>query len=388
MLIETLFWLSVGLLIYTYLGYPLILLILRMLRMFRPGGNAPAETATELPSVSFVIAAHNEQHCITEKINDTLDHDYPSDLIEVLVVSDGSTDDTEKLVRDHPSQRVKLLVQPSQRGKNEALNVGLQTAAHRIAVFTDANTTLAPGALRALVAPFRNPRVALVSGQGLYGEQIDGTSRAVSNTYAKYECLLKKLEANLGFLSAADGALYAVDTNFIQPIPHDHVHDLMHPIQVSLAGSRSDFSPEAYTIEPSSKDARAEFRRHVRIIAQGFVVLFTQLPKLLKRGRWLESWILVSHRLFRWSAWLPAVAALTTNGLLLDAGQPYPWLFGAQLVFYGMAVAGWMAEKLELRLRVAAIPYYFCVIWTAGICGFVAFLRGGRFAVWAPAESG
>jgi cellulose synthase/poly-beta-1,6-N-acetylglucosamine synthase-like glycosyltransferase len=370
---------SGALLVYTYLGYPLLL---HVIARPRRGGRQDGSAA---PSVSVIVAAFNEERCIRAKIDNILAQAYPAHRVDVVVVSDRSTDGTDELVRTHPDPRVRLLVQRERGGKNLALNRGVHEARGDVVVFTDADAMLAPHALATLVAPFGDAAVGLVSGQGLYGELGDGTTRVVSNAYVRYESFIKQREAALGFVAAADGALYAMRRSAYRTLAAKEVHDLVHPIQVALAGWRSAFEPDAFTVEPPSVTGGGEFRRHVRIIAQGFVVLIRQLPVLLAAGRTREAWMLVSHRLLRWASSLFLAGALVGNAALAKDGSPLLSVtLAGQLAFYALAAAGAIGERFDVRLRLLAIPYFFCLVSAAGVTGFLQFLRGQHHATWLP----
>lgn len=375
--VEALFWLSVAILVYTYCGYPALLTLVA--RRGRHGARG-----AEPPMVSVVVAAYNEESCIAAKIDNLLQHDYPSEHLEVLVVSDGSTDRTDEIVRGFAGHRVRHLIQPVRQGKNLALNRGAREAHGAILVFTDANALLVPGALHRLVAPFADPSVGLVSGQGLYGELGNGTTRTVSNAYVRYESFIKQRESTLGFVAAADGALYAMRRELYAELRSNQVHDLLHPIQVALLGRRSAFEPDAFTVEPPSQDAAKEFRRHVRIIAQGFLVFLTQAPVLFLARKFGALWMLFSHRLLRWTSASLLLAALVSNVALLGTGPVYTVTLAGQALFYALALTGAVGERLHLRLRLLAVPYFFCVVSLAGVAGFLEFVRGRGHATWLP----
>ncbi len=371
------FWPVIGILIYTYLGYPLLLTLISR-RACR------SALTTAYPTVTVVVAAHNEEQCIAQKIRNVLDHDYPAERLDVVVVSDGSTDRTETIVRALEGSRVQLMMQPEQQGKNAALNRGVDVARGDIIVFTDANAMLAAGALHQLVTPFADLRVGLVTGQGVYGELGGGTTRIVSNAYVRYEAFIKRRESALGFIAAADGALYAMRRSLYRRLPTTQVHDLFHPIDVARQGYRSVFVPEAYTVEPPSQDAESEFRRHVRIVSQGFVVFLTQAPSLVVHGYFKAFWMLLSHRFLRWISAPFLLTALMSNLHLASFNSVYMILLGGQVGFYLLAVGGALAERWHLRLRLFAVPYFFCVVSLAGVGGLVNFLGGRRQAIWAP----
>ena len=375
-----LFWGALSLLVYTYLGYPLLLALVG-------GRRVSSVPQLPLPTVTAVVAAYNEEHCIAQKVQNILEHDYPSEALEVIVVSDGSTDGTESILRRLACPRVRLISQPQRQGKNAALNRGTMAAQGDIVVFTDADAMLTAGALRQLVAPFGEPTVGLVSGQGLYGELGNGTPHVVSNAYVRYEAFLKCRESALGFVAAADGALYAMRRQLYEELPVTLVHDLFHPIQMVLAGHRSVFVPQAYTVEPPSADAGSEYRRHVRIIAQGFLVFLSQTPRLLASGCLKAWWMLLSHRFLRWCSAIVLLTAFLSNVTLTGSDPVYTVCMAGQIGFYGLALAGAISERWHLSLRLLAIPYFFCMVSLAGVGGFLKFLRGDRQSSWTPTGS-
>jgi glycosyltransferase involved in cell wall biosynthesis len=393
------FWLSGALLAYTWLGYPLLLRLLA--RRSKVGGpvtvprplEAPRRSRGALrspsrwPSLSVIVAAFNEAAWIVRKIDGTLAQRYPAARLEVIVVSDGSTDATDALVSRHPDPRVRLVRQEPRAGKSAALNRGVAAARGDVLVFTDANALFGPDALARLAAPFADPRVGMVSGQGLYAVA-GGDARAVASGYVRYEAMIRTGESALGFQASADGAIYALRRNLYRELRATEVNDFLHPIQAALEGFSSRFEPAAYTLEPPSSDGGQEFRRHVRIVSQGMHLLHRWLPDLVAARRWRAVWMLLSHRALRWTT-APALAvALAANVLLLERGGLYGLALVGQAVFYALALAGWVAERAGHGLGRLAVPYYFCLVTTAGVAGFGRFLRGGVQAVWAPAGAG
>jgi cellulose synthase/poly-beta-1,6-N-acetylglucosamine synthase-like glycosyltransferase len=375
------FWAALGLLAYTYAGYPLLVRLLARRRDLRPAGVAT-------PSVSVVIAAFNEAPWIAAKLRSTFEPAYPAERLEVIVVSDGSTDATDTIVARWPDARVRLIRQEPNAGKVAALNRGVAAARGEVLVFTDANALFTPGALGRLVAPFADPRVGLVTGQGLYQAAAGEDARAVASGYVRYEAFVKEAEGRLGFIAGVDGAIYALRRRLYRELGPSDAHDLVHPVDTVLAGLRCRFEPEATTVEPPSRGGGQEFRRHVRIIAQGFSVFRRALPALLRAGRGWEAWCLLSHRFLRWTAGVPLGAALLANLALAGDGALYRLTLGAQLAAYGLAVAGWLAERAGRRLGRLAIPYYFCVVSAAGAVGIVRALRGTAPARWTPTDAG
>lgn len=377
-MIHVVFWLAVILVAYAYLGYPLLLALLRPRRARRV---APALT---LPSMSVIVAAFNEARVIARKIASTLEQPYPRDRLEVIVVSDGSTDGTDRIVASYGDPRVTLVRQEPRAGKSAALNRGVAAARGDVLVFTDANALFAPGALARLAAPFGDPRVGLVSGQGLYAGGAGRDARAVAGGYVRYEARIKAGESALGFLASADGAIYALRRHLYRDLAPSEVNDLLHPIAAALAGYESRFDADACTVEPPSSGAAQEFARHARIIAQGWFLLRRELPGLVAARQWRPVAMLLSHRVLRWSSGVLLVLALAANVALLGRHAVYAVTLAAQLGFYLAALVGLIAERLGTPLGRLAIPYYFCVVSVAGVAGLVRALGGGADAVWAP----
>lgn len=378
MTIVIVFWIATALVVYAYVGYPLVL------RLFRPRRPPSAPRSSSPPSLSVIIAAFNEARVIDAKLASTLGQAWPRDRIEVIVVSDGSTDGTDRLVSSHPDPRVVLVRQEPRAGKSAALNRGVAAASGDILVFTDANALFAPGALARLAAPFRDPRVGLVTGHGLYIGGTADDARAVASGYVRYEALIKTGESALGFVASADGAIYALRRDLYRDLAPAEVNDLLHPITAVLAGYECRFDPDAYTVEPPSAGAGQEFRRHVRIIAQGWHLLWRELPPLVAARRWRAVAMLLSHRVLRWTSAFWLLAALGTNLALLGRSPLYSLTLTAQLAFYLTALVGLVAERLEAPLGRLAIPYYFCVVSAAGLTGLVRAVKGRADAVWAP----
>ena len=372
------FWTAAAVLAYTWIGYPLLL---------RVSGRRRRASATRgrgvTPTISVIVAAYNEAGCITQKLASTLARQrYPRERVEAIVVSDGSTDGTDAHVQRYPDDRAKLVRQEPRAGKSAALNRGVAQARGDVLVFTDANALFAPDAIARLAAPFADPHVGLVSGQGLYGA--GGDARAAASGYVRYEAALKVGESGLDFLASADGAIYALRRSLYRDLGASEVNDLLHPIQVCLAGYQCRFDPRAVTVEPPSVGGGQEFRRHTRIIAQGAHLLGGWLPALVRAQRWRAIWMLVSHRMLRWATAPSLATALLANVLLVGHGRVYTPLLVAQGAFYVLAAAGFAAERLGRRLGPLAVPYYFCTVSAAGVAGLARAARGGAEAVWAP----
>jgi glycosyltransferase involved in cell wall biosynthesis len=376
-MIDALFWASALAVAYTWVGYPALMAVVARVRRLGP------RSLGCWPRMTVLIAAYNEARHIRAKLRSTLEQRYPRDRLDVVVVSDGSTDATDDIVARYPDPRVRLVRQEPRSGKSRALNRAVAAAAGDVLVFTDANALFAPEALARLAAAFHDPRVGLVSGQGLYGADGDDP-HAVANGYVSFEAMARAGESALGFLGGADGAIYALRRSLYRELKPAEVNDLVHPIQTALAGYVCRFDPYAYTVEPPSKDAAQEFRRHTRIIAQGVELVVDWLPRLVRARRWRAVWVLLSHRVLRWATAALLAIALSTNVALAGRAPLYSFTLGLQLTFYAVAAAGWLAERSGVRFGPLALPQYFCVVAAAGAAGFVRYVRRGAEALWTP----
>jgi len=372
------FWIAGGLAAYPWIVYPVVLGALAA----RGRGRTPSSESW--PFLSVIVAAYNEAACIRAKLQSALGPGYAHDRIEVIVVSDGSTDETDRLVATYPDSRVTLIRQEPRAGKSPALNRAVACARGDVLVFTDANALFAEDALRRLAAPFADPRVGLASGQGLYAAPGGRDAQAVGNGYVRFEAFLRSRETALDVLGGADGAIYALRRRIYRDLGPAEVNDLAHAIQTVLEGYVARFDGGAYTIEPPSAHAGQEFRRHVRIVAQNAQLIADWLPRVVAARRWRLAWVLVSHRILRWTTAPMLGLALAANIALLGTRPIYTLALAAQAGFYALALAGLAAERAGLTLGRAALPYYFCVVSAAGVGGLARYARSGAQAVWTP----
>ncbi len=384
------FWAAVAVPVYAWVGYPLVLALLAR----RRGHAVGRPDRRAMPMVTIIVAAFNEARVIRDKLESSLAQRYPVDRLEVIVVSDGSTDGTDAIVENYGDPRVRLLRQWPRAGKSLALNRAVAVARGEILVFTDADARFDPDAIARLVAGFDDvgedgtAPVGVVSGVGLYAAREGSDAPGVSNGYARLESFLKVRESALGFIASADGAIYALRRTLYRELGAAEVNDLLHPIQAALAGFVSRFDPGAVTTEPPSQGAGQEFKRHTRIIAQGYHIVAAWVPRLISARRWRASWILLSHRPARWTTWFWLGLALASNVALARRGGLYTATLAAQGAFYSLAAAGAAAERAGIGIGRLALPYYFCVVSAAGLAGLLRFLRGGTQAVWDPRGAG
>lgn len=372
-----LFWGSVFLIVYIFLLFPL-LVVLRGLLIKRP-----YRMAGITPGLSMVIAAYNEAETIRQKLDNIFSLDYPSDKLEVIIASDGSTDGTDEIIRGYAQDRVILLSLP-RTGKNAALTQAAQAASGDILVFSDANSMYAPGALRALVRPFADPSVGGVAGNQVYNfDPHQASGSAGERGYWDFDRLLKHFQDRSGSVTSATGSIYAIRRELFQPIPLGLVDDFMASTAVIRQGYRLVFSPTAISYEGVAESKKLEFSRKVRIILQGLksVLLRAELMNPFRYGFYAVQ--LFSHKLLRRLVVFPLLVLLLTSPLLWSQGLIYQATTIAQISFYLLALAGLLFERYALGTRkLFSIPFYFTLIYAAALVAVVKLLRGQQINQW------
>ena len=388
------FWVSAGLLFYIYIGYPFIAAVLARLRP-RPVARMvdrrthPATTPfperrvrPPEPAVAIVVVACNEAAGIEARIRNLLALDYPAARLEIVVGSDGSSDDTVDLARRYEAFGVRVQAFDRRSGKPAVLNAIVPRLAADIVLFADARQRFEPSTLRAIVANFGDPAVGAVSGE-LILEAAEGTGHASHGAalYWRYEKLIRCAESRRDSTVGATGAIYAIRRALFAPIPNDTLlDDVLIPLRIVQQGYRVIFEPAARAYDRTSATATQEFARKARTIAGTF--------QLLARERWLLSprrnriWFAtISHKSLR--LLLPVLHASALVANVAAAGvSPYQWLLGAQALFYAAALAGGLQQHGTRRIRVLAAPYMLCLLCWADVVGFYRFLTNRQPVTW------
>lgn len=373
-----LFWLSFGLCVFVYLGYPAILAVMARLRP-RPVRKAPIR-----PSVTVVVPAFNEEAEIGAKVDDTLALAYPRELLDLVVVSDGSTDATEEIVRRREGPRVRLLRRPRE-GKIRALAAGVAAAQGEIVVLTDANARLEPDSVARLVESFADPAVGGVCGNKRYASAAgaDSTERG-EGVYWRWDKLQKRLESRIGSIFAADGAFYALRRELFVPLEDPaQADDIAYSARVVLQGRRLVYEPAAVAWEPAPTEGGAELRRKVRVTNHSVRALLNLGSALWTSG--FYSFELVSHKLLRHFLPFALIVLLAANALLALERPLFRWLLAAQALFYLAALAGLLLRRRPIgRWPPLAIPYFFTFVNAAALLGVLSLWRGRRHTTWQP----
>jgi cellulose synthase/poly-beta-1,6-N-acetylglucosamine synthase-like glycosyltransferase len=369
--LEVVFWACVGLLLWTHLGYPLMVAAAARVRPRRVRKQAIE------PTVAVIVAAHDEEDVIARRLENLLELDYPSDKLEVVVASDASTDRTNDVVEQFAARdpRVRLVRCP-RGGKVAAQNFAVRLTKGEILAFSDANATWAPNALRKLVRNFADPDVAYVCGR-LHLREADGTNREAA--YWRYELWLREQESRLGSITGGNGALYAVRRSDYLEVDPRFGHDLSLPYKLAQRRRRAVYEPDAEAFEKPSRDLEDEYRRKVRMFEHCW--LMTLSGGLLRGGGPLYLVQLVSHRLLRYGSGILHLILLVTSFALMRQGLVYELALSAQLAWLVLAAAG----RLKAPIPGAGLAYYYFLVTWATLVSLVRYFRFGVPAVWEKA---
>jgi cellulose synthase/poly-beta-1,6-N-acetylglucosamine synthase-like glycosyltransferase len=370
---EVVLWVSLALVAYVYLGYPLTLWLFRR----RPA----SAQVLPLPRVTVLIAAHNEARQIGETVRNKLEQDYPPELLDVIVISDGSDDGTDDIVRGLGSQRVTLLRQEPRQGKTIALNAGAASAAREVLIVSDANSLYRPDAIRRLVSAFDDPTVGYVTGQLIYQDPGETAVGAGSGLYIRYENWLRRLETAAGSVVGVNGGVDGVRRQLYQPMRADHLPDFILPLRVVAQGFRVVFREDAVSREEALGHQEAEFRMRVRVSLRSLHGL-ADMRGLLSPRHGLFAFQLLVHKVLRYLLFVPLAFAFAAN-LALAAVPPYGILFGIQATCYALAGVGWLSGG-RIRFKPVFVPFYFCLINLAAAVALARFLHGERQVLWTP----
>jgi glycosyltransferase involved in cell wall biosynthesis len=377
---EFLFWLCLALGLYPYAGYPLCVALLRLIR------PRPVRAGPITPHVTLVISAYNEAGHIEATVLNKLNQEYPHALLDVMVASDGSTDDTDvvlaRLARLNP--RLSFFRQQQRSGKTAALNSLIERAKGEIIVFADANSMYRPDTVRQLVAPFADPEVGYVTGQMRYVDPHGSLIGDGCSAYMRYENLLRRYESDIGSIVGVDGGVDAVRRSLYRPMRAEQLPDLVLPLAVVAQHSRVVFAPGAVLEEESLSEQSAELRMRVRVALRAFWGLSDQRALLNPLRYPLFGWQLFSHKLLRYMSFLPLAIAAVLNWLLLGRGGVYQLLATAQCAAAALVVLAAYGPRRLRDLGVAHYCYYFVLLNWASAVAFARFVRGEKQVLWQP----
>lgn len=380
---EILFWLSLALLVWVFFGYPIVVIVLAKLLGKK---SAPVYDQNDLPALSLLICAYNEERVIGEKIQNALSLDYPPEKLKIIVVSDGSSDRTNQIASAVSDPRLTFVSYTDRGGKAKALNTGISHLTGEIVVFTDANVIFKPDAIRRLVAQFVDSRIGGVVGNVVL-MSADGTV-AGEGVYSRYEKAVHTAEADLATMITVDGAMYALRREYVAPIPPDSItDDWFMASGALLAGKKIGWAPDAIGYELAADSVAGEFKRKVRMVAGGYQTTFRRAGLFLNPlGHPVVCGMFVSHKLLRWLAMVFMATLLVSSILLSGKSGFYLLALVAQVGFYLLALLGWGLRNQTSALPLY-LPYYFTAVNWGALLGLWRFLAGKQSAAWQKSRS-
>lgn len=378
MAVEAMFFIALGLAAYAYVGYPLLVLALSR------SWPRPVRAANITPRISLIIAAHNEQATIAQKIENCLELDYPPDNIQIIVASDCSDDATETIAARYASRGVLVHRSPDRLGKSVVQNCAVKAATGEILVFSDATTIYRRDALKEIVKPFADPEVGCVAGQLIYVRDEQTAAAVGCHSYWSYEKFLRNSESRLGSLIGVSGCLYAVRRSSYARIALDMSSDFVIASEMHRQGLRTVYQPSAIAVEKTNVRGHDEFRMRVRVIEQTMsaIHLYRDLLNPFTHGMFAVQ--LISHKILRYSIPALMIVILAATAALAASSPVFALLLALQVAFYLIALVGWFCERAGVRLGALGLPYYLVLGNAATLVAFVKFLRGEAHVVWEP----
>jgi biofilm PGA synthesis N-glycosyltransferase PgaC len=380
-----LFWFSLAVLFYCYIGYGLLLYIINTIKhIFSQRKVAP--TTNDLPSVTLVIAAYNEKDILDEKIQNSLGIDYPAGKLKIIIITDGSSDGSQRVVEEYPS--LLLLHQHERKGKLAAITRAMNFVDTPIVVFTDANSLLNSSCIRMIIPHYNNPLTGGVAGEKKIRDR-PGVSAVgeAEGLYWKYESLMKRLDAAFYTVVGAAGELFSLRTELFRKLPDSIIlDDFLLSMQVCLQGYKIEYEPGAYAVESPSVSLAEEEKRKVRISAGAYqsVPYLKECLNVFRKP--LLSFQYISRRLLRWVICPPLLVTFFITNLVLvsDPSLPslYTWFFVAQVIFYLFAIPGWWLVRNGRRAGILSIPFYFVFMNYCLVKGFARFITGTQSVLW------
>jgi len=372
-------WCTLFLIGYVYLGYPMSLWFITRWR------RRAIRKADIFPTVTLLISAFNEARVIASKLENALALDYPRERIEILVISDASTDGTDAIVESFAGRGVNLLRMAVRQGKTAGLNAAVQRARGEIIVFSDANIMYQPTVIQRLVRNFADPDVGCVTGDSRYTENPSSAAHVQENTYWHYEQRIRAMESQLGSTVGGDGAIFAIRKDLYTPLSRDAINDLVIPLQIVARGYRAIFEPAAVGFEPTAGDFAGEFRRKRRIVNRSWRGVRSVPEVLDPRAVGIFAWQVWSHKVLRWLM-LPMILTFAlgcfvafTTGVIYQIGAVG---FVASVVIAG--IGGLVTDNFGRLARLAHGLFYFYIVNLAAFLGIAMAMFGRVEVVWTP----
>ncbi len=379
-----LFWLLLALIIYCYFGYPLALVLIS--KVF----TRAVKRNDILPTVSVAIAVYNEEDVIRRKLENLAALDYPKERMEILVGSDGSSDQTDKIIQSFPDLRIQLFTNSLRRGKASIINELVPKARGEIIVFTDARQIFAVDAVRELVKNFSDPHVGCVSGELIFrAHGVGGTGKGI-NLYWEYEKNIRNAESKIHSMLGATGAIYAIRKELYSTLPTDIIlDDMFTPLQIVERGYRSIFDENAKAFDQVADNPKEEYRRKARTLFGNYQI-FSRFRKMFIPWQSPIAIQLFSHKFLRVLIPFFMIGIFILNFLLPQDG-PYGTILHLQIIFYALASLGALLRDqkcgiLGVIARISYVPYVFCLLNFSALIGFTRFINAKQKVTWEKAR--
>jgi cellulose synthase/poly-beta-1,6-N-acetylglucosamine synthase-like glycosyltransferase len=370
------FWMIVAVILYTYVGYSLIILLVGRFV------HRPLHAATIEPRVTYLITAYNEEKSLREKLEQVLSLDYPHNLLEIIVASDGSTDRTDDIAREFIDRNVLLVRVEGRVGKTETQNRAIRDATGDVVIFSDATTFYERSAIRNIVRNYADPSVGAVSGRYEYRNPTGAPIGFGSVLFWAYENKIKRAQTSIRTITGCCGCIYSVRKELYEPLPADIISDLCEPLKILEKGYRIVFEPEAIAYEETTERTSEEFSMRVRVVTRGMRGLL-YMRKLFNPFQFgFISFQLFSHKVLRWMVPVLAMLLLLVNFGLLGQWWFYDMIFLLQLAFYGAALLGFLAERYNIALKIVTVPLYFVTVNAAAVVAMYRVWKGHKAVTW------
>lgn len=383
LIFKILFWLSVFLVFYSFIGYPFSLYIVsKMIKEKKNDVNIYLR-----PAVSIIIPAHNEEKVIEQKLNNLISLNYPKELMEIIIASDNSTDKTneivENFIHENKEYDISLYKVNKRQGKTNAQNEAVKVAKGEILVFSDANAILDKGSVLHLVSSFTSKDIIYVTGRLIYVNSFEHISSEAENRYWNYDLFIRKAESDIKTITAGNGAIYAIRKDEYVDFDPIRCHDSAMPQHAGLNNKRAIYNEKAIAYEKAGETSQDEFKRKVRMF-RGILRIFQNPRKynFFKYG-WF-SYFYFCHRALRYSLFILHIICFISNALLIKSSNIYLILFLLQCIFYLLALSN---KIFRLRNKIFYYPYYYCMTLLAQLCGAINQLMGKSKPFWEKAES-
>jgi len=382
-IMEAIFWISVGIIFYTFMGYGIVITLLAHFK--KKPVQAPLEDV-DLPELTLMVAAYNEADIIAQKVNNCLALNYPADKLKIIFVTDGSDDGTPELIQESP--QVQVLHQSARKGKIAAVNRAMNYIETPFVIFTDANVMVNAEGLRNMVSHFQNNLVGAVSGEKrVISTEHEGAASG-EGLYWKYESYLKRKDAEWNSLVGSAGELFGIRSHLYKPVAEDCIiEDFVMTMGIAASGYKVAYEPNAIATETASVNVAEESKRKVRIAAGGIqaMVKLSGILGPLSHPRLFFQYF--SHRVLRWTLMpINLATALISASLLVGNHWTYDLAFAAQLLFYALTLVGYFLRNQNIKLKGFFTPYYFIFMHLCVVKGWFRYFNGSQKVTWEKAR--